>query len=137
VTGDAIAALATAFFDAVEAGDLAAVRACYAPDARIWHNTDDAEQTVDVNIALLAAFVARTRRRRYADRRLAVFAGGFVQQHRLIATRMDASEEAMPAAIVCRVEGGLIQRLDEYFDAAQVERMRLPAAPQTGTVRQS
>ena len=44
-----IRALAVRFFDAVEAGDIAALRACYADDARIWHNTDRAEQTPEDN----------------------------------------------------------------------------------------
>ena len=43
-------ALAARFFAAIEAGDIDAIRAIYAPDARIWHNTDGIEfpgQTVD------------------------------------------------------------------------------------------
>ncbi|MCC7257297.1 MAG: DUF4440 domain-containing protein, partial [Gammaproteobacteria bacterium] len=37
---DDITALARRFFDAIEQGDIATVRAIYAPDAVIWHNTD-------------------------------------------------------------------------------------------------
>jgi hypothetical protein len=38
----------------VERGDVATVEACYAPGAKIWHNFDEYEQTVDENVALLA-----------------------------------------------------------------------------------
>jgi ketosteroid isomerase-like protein len=38
---ETVRALAARFFDAIEAGDADAALACYAPDARIWHNTDE------------------------------------------------------------------------------------------------
>lgn len=91
-------ALAKRFFDAVEAGDIVTLHGCYAPEARIWHNTD----------------------RVYANRRLQVFEGGFVQQHELRGVRPDGVAVSLTACIVCAVEGGLITRLDEYFDSAQV-----------------
>ena len=50
--------VAERFFTAVESGDLEAVRAIYAPDARIWHNHDRKEQTVEENLKVLA-WVAR------------------------------------------------------------------------------
>ena len=37
-----IRALAKRFFDAVEAGDIDTLYDCYAPQAEIWHNTDEA-----------------------------------------------------------------------------------------------
>ena len=57
----------------------------------------------------------------YDDRRLDVFAGGFVQQHVLRATRVrDGAKVALAACLVCRVHDGKITRLDEYFDSAAV-----------------
>ena len=50
-------ALAVRFVTAIEAGDIDAIRAIYAPDARVWHNTDGIEfpgQTVDENLKVLA-----------------------------------------------------------------------------------
>jgi ketosteroid isomerase-like protein len=117
-------ALAQRFFDAVEAGDLETVRAIYAPAARIWHNTDEGEQSVEENLATLAGFVRRIRDRRYADRRVAVFDGGFLQQHVLHGTRADGIRLRLPACIICRVENGRIVRLDEYFDSAHVAAFR-------------
>ena len=120
-------ALAQGFFDAIERGDVEAVGACYADDAVIWHNTDGLESTKAQNLEVLAGFVQRTPHRRYEDRRVAVFAGGFVQQHRLTSARRDGTPVALHAAIVCQVQDGRITRLDEYFDSAELAAWR----PQT------
>ena len=84
-----IRALAKRFFDAVEAGDIDTLYDCYAPQAEIWHNTDEAVQSRDDNAATLKGFVARISNRVYANRRLEVFPGGFVQQHELRGVRSD------------------------------------------------
>jgi ketosteroid isomerase-like protein len=120
-----IRALAKRFFDCVEAGDIDGLVACYAPDARIWHNTDRAEQGPEDNRKTLAGMVTRIVDRVYDDRRLEVFAGGFVQQHVLKGTRKhDNVRVELPACIVCAVSGGKITRLDEYFDSAGVAEFR-------------
>jgi ketosteroid isomerase-like protein len=118
----AVRALAKRFFDAVEAGDIDTVHACYAAHAKIWHNTDEAEQSRDDNAKTLRAFARLITQRVYANRRLNVFEGGFVQQHELRGVRADATAVRLTACIVCAVEDGLITRLDEYFDSAQVGR---------------
>jgi ketosteroid isomerase-like protein len=41
------------FVAAIQAGDTDAVRACYAPDAKLWHNSDGIEQTVDQVLGVL------------------------------------------------------------------------------------
>jgi len=114
--------LAKRFFDAVENGDIDTLYGCYAPEAKIWHNTDDAEQSRDDNAATLKGFVQRISHRVYGKRRLEVFPGGFVQQHELTGVRADGVAVRLTACIVCAVEGGRITRLDEYFDSAQVAR---------------
>ena len=123
-----IHALAQRFFDAVEAGDIETVHGCYAPDARIWHNTDGAEQTRDDNARTLRGFARRISNRVYAERRLHVFDGGFVQQHELRGVRPDGVAVRLTACIVCAVENGQITRLDEYFDSAQVAQFTGAAA---------
>src|SRR5215211_6519486 len=50
--------LADRFFAAIEAGDIAAVRELYAPDAEIWHNTDGLVQTPDDNARTLTWITA-------------------------------------------------------------------------------
>jgi ketosteroid isomerase-like protein len=121
-------ALAQRFFDAVEAGDIETAGSCYAPDVVIWHNFDNLEQTREQNLAILAAIPQRLTDRVYADRRVEVFAGGFLQQHVLHATRkFDGARVAMPAVIICRVKDGKIIRLDEYLDSAHLAEFRKTA----------
>ena len=60
ITRDAdMLALAKRFFAAVTAGDIKAVRACYAEDAIIWHNTDGISQSVDENCCFAAPAAER------------------------------------------------------------------------------
>ncbi|MFC3067703.1 nuclear transport factor 2 family protein [Phenylobacterium soli] len=121
---ESIAALAKRFFDAVEAGDIETVAACYADEAAIWHNTDGLAQTKDQNLKVLKGFTRHIGEIRYRDRRLDVFPGGFVHQHRLTGRRPDGVEVELPATLVCRVKDGRITRLDEYFDSAHEARFR-------------
>ncbi len=122
---DAIRALAKSFFDAVENGDIAALERFYAPDAKIWHNTDGIEQTPRDNVETLKGFVQRIPQRKYDARRLQVFPGGFVHQHTLRGVKAkDGQTVELDACIVCLVENGRITRLDEYFDSAAVAKFR-------------
>jgi ketosteroid isomerase-like protein len=113
-----IGALARSFFDAIERGDIAAVRAIYTPDAVIWHNTDGLENTVEENLGVLTGFVQAIPTRRYENRRLEVFADGFVQQHVLHGVNRKGKALTLAAVLVCKVANGRITRLDEYFDSA-------------------
>ncbi len=118
---DAMRALATRYFDLMQAGDMEGVLECYAPDARIWHNTDRAEETPEENVRGLAASGSRVVDREYVDRRLAVFPTGFVQQHVLRGRRVhDHVVVELPACLVAEVRDGRITRIDGYFDSAHV-----------------
>lgn len=122
---DAMAALAKRFFDAIEDGDIDTMRASFAPDAVIWHNTDELEGDVDQTALVLTGMVARIGNRKYAERRVHVFDGGFVQQHALMGNRVsDGGAVRLPCAIICQVRDGKITRLDEYFDSAHVAEFR-------------
>jgi ketosteroid isomerase-like protein len=112
------AALARRFIDAVEAGEVATAMACYAPDARIWHNTDGKAQSPAENAAVLEGFVKGVPTRSYDERRLNAFPGGFVEQHVLRGTTRGGVKFELAACIVCEVKNGKITRLDEYFDSA-------------------
>lgn len=125
MTEETLRALARRFFDAVEAGDIDTLIACYAPDAKIWHNTDQLEQSPEDNRRTLAGMATRIRDRIYDARRVNVFPGGFVHQHVLKGTRVqDGVRVELPACIVCQVSEGRITRLDEYFDSAHVAQFR-------------
>ena len=111
-------ALAQRFFDAVEAGDLEAVGAIYAPDAVIWHNTDGQATGREANLETLRGFIRLIGERRYRERRVQVSRTGFTQQHVLTGVRRDGTQVSLAACIVCEVRDGRISRLDEYFDSA-------------------
>lgn len=104
--------------DAVERGDVNAVAACYAPGAKIWHNFDELEQTVDENLALLGALVGVLSERKYTVRGRYDIPGGIIQMHTLDGVLPDGSKFHLPACMVFRVGGGRITRIDEYFDSA-------------------
>ncbi|MCC2602493.1 nuclear transport factor 2 family protein [Sphingopyxis yananensis] len=120
-----IARLAQRFFDAIEDGDIDTMRASFTPDAVIWHNSDERDTTVEQTAVVLTGMVARIKNRKYADRRLQIFEGGFVQQHVLTGNRLfDDGAVRLPCAIICQVKHGKITRLDEYFDSAHVAEFR-------------
>jgi uncharacterized protein len=115
--------VADRLFAAIEAGDLEAVRALYAPDAVVWHNTDGTEQTVDENLRVLRWVVDNLSDRGYEDVRRSPTDTGFVQQHVLRCIRPDGVRVAVPACLVVTCDAGRITRLEEYLDSAHVARL--------------
>lgn len=109
MTDDALD-LAERFFSAIERGDVEAVKAIYAPDARIWHSHDLKEQTVEENLRVLSWMARALPSRRYRIHRRIAIPGGFLQQHMLEVTTA-AGPFAMPACIVVEVTDGRITRL--------------------------
>jgi uncharacterized protein len=104
--------------DAIERGDAETVRACYAPDAKIWHNFDEHEQTVDENVGLLRALVSVLSARKYTIRERFELPDGIGQHHYLDGVLPDGTKYHLPACILFKIDGGLITRIDEYFDSA-------------------
>jgi ketosteroid isomerase-like protein len=116
-------AFAKSFIGAIQAGDPDTVRACYHPDARIWHNNDGIEQTVDENMRVLRWFMRTLPDRHYRVLRVEALSDGFLQQHVLEATLPDGTAWAMDACVVVRMKDGLIVRLDEYIDSAKAAEL--------------
>jgi len=121
--------LAERFMDAIQAGDAEAVRACYAPDAAIWHNNDGIEQSVEQNLRVLRWFARTLPDRKYKVSRREALPDGFLQQHVLEATLPDGTAWAMDACVVVRIKDGLITRLDEYLDSAKAAALTPARAP--------
>ncbi|MGI8927762.1 MAG: nuclear transport factor 2 family protein [Tepidiformaceae bacterium] len=117
-------ALAERFFAAIEAGDLETIRSIYAPDARVWHNFDGIEQTVEENLRVLKWMVRAVPGRRYDEVRRQVTPGGWVQQHVLRGTAPNGQPFEMPACIVFTVAAGRVTRVDEYLDSAHAAVLR-------------
>jgi ketosteroid isomerase-like protein len=122
-TNDSLA-LAERLIAAILAGDIDAVRAIYTPDARIWHNFDRIEQTVDENLRVLRWLVRNVRDLRYEDIRRQRTEEGFVQQHVLRGRTADGAELSVPGCLVCTVRDGRITRLEEYLDSAHFAALR-------------
>lgn len=117
--------VAERLFKAIERGEVDAIRAIYAPGAKIWHNFDGVEQSVEENLAVLGWVVSNIAEVAYTEVRRSPTATGFVQQHVMRGrVKSTGREFAMPACIVCIVNGGRITRLDEYLDSAQTAAMR-------------
>ena len=112
-------AVANRFLDALNAGDVEAARACYHPDAEIWHDFDGVTQTVDQNMQLMTAMGRRASRRAYVIRRLEPIEGGYLQQHTLELTTLAGQDlDAEAVALVQVGDDGLIHRLDEWINPA-------------------
>lgn len=116
--------LADRFFAAIPKGDLETVRAIYAPDARIWHNNDQATQSVEQNLAVLGWVTKNIAGLRYEDVRRQATPSGFVQQHVLRGSAPNGAALEVPACILCTVSDGRITQLDEYLDSGHVAALR-------------
>ncbi len=103
---------------AIAAGDVEGVRAIYAPDATIWHNFDQRDQSPDENLLTLVDLHRRASNLQYTEIRRFVAPDGFVQQHVLTGDARGGPLK-MPAMIRFWVEGGRITRLEEYLDTRQ------------------
>jgi ketosteroid isomerase-like protein len=121
VTGEAIVEVAERLFAAIERGDVAAVDRLWSDDVAVWRvgarRDDDKRRALRV----IDWFVTATTERHYEvlDRQL--FDGGFVQQHVLRATGHAGQSISPRVCIVIRIGAdGLIDRIDEYFDPAEI-----------------
>jgi uncharacterized protein len=99
--------VAERFFSAIERGDIEAVKAIYAPDARIWHSHDLTEQSVEENLRVLSWMSRSLPNRRYQVHRRVAIPGGFLQQHTLEATTQGGPFSMPPASLWRSVTAGL------------------------------
>ncbi|BBZ34678.1 nuclear transport factor 2 family protein [Mycolicibacterium confluentis] len=117
----AILDVADTLFRAIEQTDVGLIEELFNDDIAVWHAGDERDNERERALRVLAWFINRTSRRRYEvlDRR--VFEGGFVQQHVLHATGTNGAAIALRVCIVVRLgANGLISRIDEYFDPADM-----------------
>ena len=116
----AIADVADRLFGAIENSDIAAVQQIWNDDVVVW-KAADRDRNKESAMRVIGWFVNTTTDRRYEilDRQL--FDGGFVQQHILHANGRNGGSIAMRVCIVIKVgANGLISRIDEYFDPADI-----------------
>jgi len=114
-------AVAERLMTALQACDVAAVNAIYEPDARIWHNFDQALQPLDQHLKSLQWMHRKLRDLHYEIIRREAIPDGFYQEHVLRGTLPSGEPFAMPACAIVKVRGGRIYALNEYLDSAQTK----------------
>jgi ketosteroid isomerase-like protein len=113
--------VADRLFAAIERADTATVEALWADEVLVWHSGDTRDNERARALKVIHWFINQTVDRHYEilDRQL--FDGGFVQQHVLHAHGRNGATIAMRVCIVIKVNSsGLITRIDEYFDLAEM-----------------
>jgi ketosteroid isomerase-like protein len=121
VDADAIVDVADRLFEAITNSDVAMVQQLWNDDVVVW-KVADRDRDKERALRVIDWFVNTTTDRRYEilDRQL--FEGGFVQQHILHATGRNGKSIAMRVCIVIKLgPNGLISRIDEYFDPAEID----------------
>ena len=117
---DAIADVADRLFEAIEQSDIAMIQQIWNDDIAVW-KTGDRDRDKERAIRVISWFINTTTDRRYEilDRQL--FDSGFVQQHILHANGRNGGSISMRVCIVIKLgANGLISRIDEYFDPADL-----------------
>lgn len=117
---EAIADVADRLFDAIENSDIALLEEMWNDDIIVW-KVADRERDKDRALRVITWFVNATTDRRYEIRDRQLFDGGFVQQHILHANGRNGGSISMRVCIVIKLgTNGLISRIDEYFDPAEM-----------------
>jgi len=121
ITGsDAVVDVADRLFEAITNSDIALVQQLWTDDVVVW-KVADRDRDKERALRVIDWFINTTTDRRYEilDRRF--FDGGFVQQHILHANGRNGRSIGMRVCIVIKVGAdGLINRIDEYFDPAEI-----------------
>jgi ketosteroid isomerase-like protein len=121
MNSDAVVDVADRLFDAIERADTAAIEGLWDDDVLVWHSGDAEDNERPQALRVIYWFIKRTIDRRYEILDRQVFDGGFVQQHILHANCRNGGLIAMRVCIVIKVgANGLITRIDEYFDPADM-----------------
>ena len=109
---------------AVAAGDDDALRALHAPTARVWHNTDGLEQSIEENIALSQWLRGKVPDLAFDDVTFVATTDGFVRRHLMTGTGL-SGPFAVPSCMVFTLDAdGLIARAEEYIDSAALAPLR-------------
>ncbi len=120
-TAQTIVDVADRLFTAIEKSDRAAVDRLWSDDIAVWRVQARRDDDKVRALRVIDWFITATSERHYEilDRRL--FDDGFVQQHVLHATGHAGQSISLRVCIVIRVgASGLIDRIDEYFDPADI-----------------
>ncbi len=113
--------VADRLFLTIERGDVDALARTWADDIVVWRQGGGRERDKPRGLKVIEWFVGATTDRRYEVLDRQIFDGGFVQQHNVHATGRNGMPVIFRACLVVRVGAdGLIHRIDEYLDAADL-----------------
>ncbi|GFG50453.1 DUF4440 domain-containing protein [Mycolicibacterium agri] len=122
VAPDVVAGVAERLFAAIEDGDGATVASLWDDSVTVWKSAEPEDQDKQRALQVINWFMRTTTERRYEILDRQIFDGGFVQQHLLHATSRKGGSISMRVCLVIKVaENGLINRIDEYFNPAELE----------------
>jgi ketosteroid isomerase-like protein len=117
---EAIGDVADRLFGAIEQSDIATVERLWNSDVVVW-KVADRDRDRERALRVIAWFINTTTDRRYEILDRQFFDGGFVQQHILHANGRSGGSISMRVCIVIKLgANGLIDRIDEYFDPAEI-----------------
>jgi ketosteroid isomerase-like protein len=120
IDADVIADVADRLFDAIESSDIAMVQRLWDEDVVVW-KVADRDRDRDRALRVIKWFINTTTERHYEILDRQFFDGGFVQQHILHANGRNGGSISMRVCIVIKLgTNGLISRIDEYFDPAEI-----------------
>jgi ketosteroid isomerase-like protein len=120
VDADTLADVADRLLRAIETGDRRGVQQLWNDDIVVW-KAADRDRDKDRALRVINWFIDTTTQRRYEILDRHVFDGGFVQQHILHASGRNGGAIAMRVCLVVKLgANGLISRIDEYFDPAEL-----------------
>lgn len=124
-TAEVVVDTADRLFTSIINGDKAAVDRLWCDDIAVWRAGSRRDDDKARALRVIDWFIGVTTERRYEilDRRLFDdgSVSGFVQQHVLHATGHAGQSISVRVCIVIRVgTNGLIDRIDEYFDPAEI-----------------
>lgn len=112
--------VADRLFGAIERGEYDAVEGLWADGVAVWHSGDAQDNDRAQALKVIRWFIRTTTARSYEVLDRQSFDGGFVQQHILRADGTNGSSITLRVCIVVKIEDGLIARIDEYFDPADM-----------------
>ncbi|EHB58924.1 hypothetical protein MycrhDRAFT_1360 [Mycolicibacterium rhodesiae JS60] len=108
-------------FAAISEGDIDTVTALWSDDVTVWHSGDERDNDKARALKVIRWYVGATTYRHYEVLDRQVFDGGFVQQHLLHSTTTGGENVTTRVCLVVKLgEDGLIRRIDEYFDPAEL-----------------
>lgn len=113
------------FFEVSAAGDVDTLRTLVAPGAVIWRNTGQGVVPFDDEFPRIEKLYNRVGAWFYRDIRQTVGESSCCEQHTVVFDRPGKPEVAIEVAVVMHYdEDGLLVRLDEYMNPADLDGLR-------------